>query len=160
MLRRCVSAVALAAVALALGCTKAPSDAALAESIRAQFSSDQDLKSSNLNVAVHEGVATISGGVPDASARLEAYKVAAQTTGVKKVDDQMSIEAPQSAEVPPARPRRRLQFLLQSHRRRRRNANRNGARRRFLILMPARSRPLRRMVEDPRTLPPMRLRRM
>ena len=37
MLRRCVSAVALAAVALALGCTKAPSDAALAESIRAQF---------------------------------------------------------------------------------------------------------------------------
>jgi hypothetical protein len=86
------------------GCARGPSDAALAESIKAQMFSDQQLKNSSLNVTVHEGVATISGEVPDDSARLEAYKLAAGTPGVKKVDDQMSVEPPQATMIPPPPP--------------------------------------------------------
>ncbi len=96
MQRRFALASALAAMAIAFGCTKAPSDAAMAQSIKAQMFSDQQLKNANLNITVNQGVATISGDVSDDSARLEAYKLAAQTPGIKKVDDQMSVEAPQA----------------------------------------------------------------
>lgn len=104
MQRRFAPVFALAAVAIAFGCTKAPSDAAMAESIKAQMFSDQQLKNSNLNITVNQGVATISGDVSDDSARLEAYKLAAQTAGIKKVDDQMSVETPQATLIPPPPP--------------------------------------------------------
>jgi BON domain len=100
MPRRYALAFVLAAFALGFGCTKAPSDAALAEKIKAQMFSDQQLKNSNLNVTVTDGVATLSGEVTDDAAKQEAYKLTAQTPGVKKVDDQMSIEMPQATEVP------------------------------------------------------------
>jgi len=95
---RFVLALLLASAAVVSGCARGPGDAALAKSIRAQISADQQLKGSSLSVSVKQGVATITGNVPDDSARLEAYKIAAQTPGVKKVDDQMSsITAPPQA---------------------------------------------------------------
>ena len=104
MQRKFALAIALAALFVVCGCTKAPSDAAMAESIKAQMFSDQQMKNSNLNVAVNQGVATLSGEVADDSTRLEAYKLAAQTPGIKKVEDQMSVEAPQATLIlPPPR---------------------------------------------------------
>lgn len=95
---RFVLVLLLASAAVVSGCARGPGDAALAKSIRAQISADQQLKGSSLSVSVKQGVATITGNVPDDSARLEAYKIAAQTPGVKKVDDQMSsITAPPQA---------------------------------------------------------------
>ncbi len=104
MRRRYVLALTLAFLSIGFGCAKAPSDAAMAESIKAQMFSDQQLKSSSLNVTVHQGVATVSGEVPDDSARLEAYKLAAGTAGIKKVDDQMSVAPPQATLIPPSPP--------------------------------------------------------
>jgi hypothetical protein len=104
MQRRYVLALTLAFLSIGFGCTKAPSDAAMAESIKAQMFSDQQLKNSSLNVTVEKGVAKLSGEVSDDSARLEAYKLAAGTPGIKKVDDQMSVAPPQATLIPPPPP--------------------------------------------------------
>jgi hypothetical protein len=102
MRRRFVLALTVAAIGLGIGCAKGLSDAGLAQNIKTQISADQQLKNSSLNVSVSEGVATLSGNASDDSARLEAYKVAAQTPGVKRVDDQMTTVSapPQVAEIP------------------------------------------------------------
>jgi hypothetical protein len=108
MRRRFVLALTVAALGLGIGCAKGLSDAGLAQNIKTQISADQQLKNSSLNVSVSQGVATLSGNASDDSARLEAYKVAAQTPGVKRVDDQMSTVSapPQAADIsqpaPPA----------------------------------------------------------
>jgi hypothetical protein len=95
---RFVLVLMLASAAVVSGCARGPGDAGLAESIKVQISADQQLKSSSLSVSVKQGVATITGNISDDSARLEAYKIAAQTPGVKRVDDQMSsITAPPQA---------------------------------------------------------------
>ncbi len=106
MRRRLVLALTVAALFLG-SCAKRLSDASLAQNIKSQISADQQLKNSSLNVNVSQGVATLSGNVSDDSARLEAYKLAAQTPGVKKVDDQMSTvpsPPPQAGEIPRAAP--------------------------------------------------------
>ena len=82
--RRFALALTLIVFLFGIGCAKAPSDAALAESIKAQMFSDQQLKNSSLNVTVQKGVATLSGEVSDDSARLEAFKLAAGTAGIKR----------------------------------------------------------------------------
>lgn len=105
--RRLVFALTVAAVVSGIGCAKGLSDAGLAQNIKAQISADRQLKNSSLNVSVSQGVATLSGDVSDDSARLEAYKLAAQTAGVKKVDDEMSTvpsARPQATDIPQAAP--------------------------------------------------------
>jgi BON domain len=106
MRRRFVLALTVAAVGLGIGCAKGLNDAGLAQNIKVQISADQQLKNSSLNVSVSQGVATLSGNVSDDAARLEAYKLAAQTPGVKKVDDQMSTVSapPQAADNPQPAP--------------------------------------------------------
>jgi hypothetical protein len=90
MLLRLVLVMMLTALAAEFGCASRTDDAALSENIKAQIFADQQLKDASLSVGVDQGVATLSGNVSDDSARLEAYKIAAQTPGVKRVDDQMS----------------------------------------------------------------------
>jgi len=92
-----VTLSAILAVALIVGCAKRPDDAALVTNIKSQMFSDQLLKGSNLQVTSTIGVVTLGGTVPSDAARLEAYKVAAQTPGVVKVDDQMTVQALRAA---------------------------------------------------------------
>jgi hypothetical protein len=91
--------------ALALGCAKKPDDAQLATTIKAQMFSDPQTKDSGLQVAVKDGVVTLSGTVPSDAARYEAYKLATTTPGVTKVNDQTVVPAPapptQTAEATP-----------------------------------------------------------
>jgi hypothetical protein len=84
------------------GCSRfgGHSDEAIATDIKAKMFSDPALKSTNLNVAVKNGVATLAGEVPDDTARLAAYKLASQAEGVSKVNDQMSVVAAQAALSP------------------------------------------------------------
>ncbi len=90
--------------AIVVGCAKRPNDAQLTTNIKAQLFSDPQTKNTNLQIAVKNGVATISGTVPNNGARYEAYKIAASTPGVSKVDDQMTIQTPeQTAETTPPR---------------------------------------------------------
>jgi BON domain len=93
------------AIALAAGCAKKPDDAALVTNIKAQMFSDPQLKDSSLQVVSTGGQITLSGTVPNDAARYEAYKLATQTPGVSKVNDQMTVQAAaQSAEAEPPKP--------------------------------------------------------
>ena len=92
----------LFALALIFGCTAKPNDAQLATNVKAQMFSDPQTNGANLQVAVKDGVATLSGSVPSDAARLEAYKIATNTPGVSKVNDQMTVQAlQQTAQVNP-----------------------------------------------------------
>jgi hypothetical protein len=106
-------AIVLAAGLMGLNCSHKASDDALANSIKASLFSDQTTKPENIAVAVKDGVVTLSGDVTTADAALEAMKVANGTTGVKSVQDQLTINgaaaatqlpnagSPQTAATPP-----------------------------------------------------------
>jgi outer membrane murein-binding lipoprotein Lpp len=90
---------AFLAAGLVAGCSSAPKDQDIATNIKARMFSDPQVKSAQVDVAVKDGEATLSGDVPDDGARLEAFKVATDTPGVKHVMDKMTVQA---AEVAPA----------------------------------------------------------
>ncbi|MGA9183736.1 MAG: BON domain-containing protein, partial [Candidatus Acidiferrales bacterium] len=93
MRRRFLLPIATLAILLAAGCSKAPNDAAIATSIKAQMFSEAQLKDASLNVVSSKGQVTISGTVSSDAARLDAYKIASQTSGVSKVIDEMVVNA-------------------------------------------------------------------
>lgn len=93
-----------ALAALALGCARKADDAQLATTIKAQMFSDPQTKDSSLQVAVKDGVVTLSGTVSSDAARYEAYKLATTTPGVTKVNDETIVQASvptQTAETTP-----------------------------------------------------------
>ncbi|MFZ3200523.1 MAG: BON domain-containing protein, partial [Candidatus Acidiferrales bacterium] len=95
--------IAVLAVALAAGCSRKPDDAALVTNIKSQMFSDAQLKDASLQVTSQNGEVTLSGSVPSDAAHLEAYKIATETSGVTKVDDQIVVErapAPEARAVP------------------------------------------------------------
>jgi hypothetical protein len=83
-----------------------PDDAAITTDIKAKMYSDPNLKSATVDVSSKDGIVTLSGQVPDDSARLAAYKIATESKGVTKVNDQMTVQAaasnPVAAEPEPA----------------------------------------------------------
>ena len=112
MSRRTFTAIAVLAVFLAVACSKKADDTAIVTSIQSQMFADANLKGSTLHVLSDNGEVTLSGTVPTVLARLDAYKIASQTRGVKKVNDQMtvleaeaaSLAAPHRATPPPPKP--------------------------------------------------------
>ena len=87
-------AAAIIVAALITGCSKKIDDAALATRIRSQLASDPILSGSDLQAHSAKGVVTLTGTAANDAARLEAYKLAAQTPGVVKIDDQMTVLPP------------------------------------------------------------------
>ncbi len=88
-----VGAIGLVALlALATGCAKKPSDDTLANDIKAKLLSDPDLRSTNINVAGASGAVTMSGHVPNPDRELKAVKIANDTPGVSRVDDQIKVQ--------------------------------------------------------------------
>jgi len=96
MRHRAALSIAALAIALAAGCNKKPDDAGIVTQIQSQMFSEPQLKDTSLEVASHNGEVTLSGTVPSDAAHLEAYKIASQTPGVSKVDDQVTVERPQA----------------------------------------------------------------
>src|SRR5215469_16908205 len=96
-----VSLMLLATLSFAVSCSKfgKPSDDAITNDIKARMFSDPTLKSANINVAVKDGVVTLSGEASDDAVRLAAEKLANDTKGVTKVNDQ--IVATIAAATPP-----------------------------------------------------------
>lgn len=89
-------------IALIASCSTKPNDAQMATNLKAQMFSDSQTKNADLQVAVKNGVVTLSGTAPSDAARYEAYKLAASTPGVSKVNDQMIMQMPaQTAEAMP-----------------------------------------------------------
>src|ERR1700746_2969806 len=77
-----------------------PDDAAITTDIKAKMFSEPSLKSANIEVSSLGGEVTLTGLVPNDSARLAAFKIASETKGVSKVNDQMTVMAAQA--TPPA----------------------------------------------------------
>ena len=77
-----------------------PDDAAITTDIKAKMFSEPSLKSANVEVSSLGGEVTLAGQVPNDSARLAAFKIASETKGVSKVNDQMTVLAAQA--TPPA----------------------------------------------------------
>jgi hypothetical protein len=61
--------------------------------------SDPQVKAANVDVAVKDGEATLSGEVPNDGARYQAFKLATDTPGVKHVVDKMTVQTAQVAPV-------------------------------------------------------------
>lgn len=53
---------------------------------------DKTLTTSNIDLDVKNGVATLKGAVPDAKAKLKAVELAEETVGISKVVDQLTIQ--------------------------------------------------------------------
>jgi hypothetical protein len=96
---RLALAVSLLSIFFAMGCSKKADDAAIITNVQSQMFSDPQLKGADLKVTSADGEVTLSGTVPSDAARLDAFKLATQTTGVTKVNDQMSVGPAQSSIV-------------------------------------------------------------
>lgn len=79
-----------------------PDDGAITTDIKAKMFSEPSLKAASVDVSSRGGEVTLTGQVPDDSARLAAYKIASEAKGVTKVNDQMTVLAAQAASVTPA----------------------------------------------------------
>jgi hypothetical protein len=96
--------VLLAAVLLVAGCASGPNDERLVSDIKAKFYSDPQLKTASLQVTSQQGEVTLSGEVPSEAARYQAFKIALDTPGVKKVNDQMTVKLAEVAPPPQPEP--------------------------------------------------------
>ena len=87
------------AVGFSASCGKMakPDDARISTDIKAKMFSEPSLKATNVDVSSRGGEVTLTGQVRDDSARLAAYKIASETKGVTKVNDQMTLLAAQAA---------------------------------------------------------------
>ncbi|HET7892421.1 MAG TPA: BON domain-containing protein [Candidatus Sulfotelmatobacter sp.] len=83
-------------------------DNTITTDIKAKMFSEPLLKSAAVNVTVKNGIVTITGTVPDDSARRAGERIASETKGVRQVIDSTTVTAPpQAAEnvpVPPPQP--------------------------------------------------------
>lgn len=104
--KRLASLALIAALTFSISCNRfmKPDDGAISTDIKAKMFSDASLKSSNVDVSTHDGVVTLSGQVTDDSARLAAFKIATETKGVTRVNDQMIVAPLQAAVTPPTTP--------------------------------------------------------
>jgi BON domain len=75
----------------AAGCSRKVDDATLATQIKSQMFSDMQLNGANLEVTSKDGQVTLTGTVPNDAARYKAYKIANETAGVAKVNDQITV---------------------------------------------------------------------
>lgn len=87
-------AMAALAIALAGGCAKKPDDASRVTQIKSEMASDPALRDESPQVSSEKSSVTLSGTVSSGAARLQALKIAAQTPGVTKVNDELIVEAP------------------------------------------------------------------
>jgi BON domain/YMGG-like Gly-zipper len=79
------------------GCSKSvetpttPTDASITDAVKANLSSDSQLSGQRVDVTVSNGEVTLSGEVSSDAAHLQAYKLANETPGVKKVNDLLQV---------------------------------------------------------------------
>lgn len=83
-----------------VACSKGPTDDEITKAIQASYYADPQVKDEKITIDVKGGEVTLSGGVSSDAARLQAYKLAAQTAGVQRVNDQMQVSAAQAAPAP------------------------------------------------------------
>src|SRR5437667_1669976 len=92
--------------AMSVSCSRigAPGDDAITTDIKAKMFSEPALKAATVDVVSKHGEVTLTGQVPDDAARLAAYKIATETKGVSRVNDQMSVAVAEITVPQPATP--------------------------------------------------------
>ncbi len=86
-------------LAVAAGaCKSGPDDAALTQSVKAKIQAAANLAGAKVDVAVKEGVVTLSGTVDNDAAKAAAETVAKGVEGVKSVTNNITVKPP----APPA----------------------------------------------------------
>jgi BON domain len=89
--RQAVLSIAVLVSIFAAGCSRKVDDATLATQIKSQMFSEMQLNGANLEVTSKDGQVTLTGTVPNDAARYKAYKIANETAGVAKVNDQITV---------------------------------------------------------------------
>src|SRR5512147_1023189 len=95
---------ALLALALAVGCTRARSDAQIIGEVVTKINSDPKISEKHISVMSANGVVTLTGSAASDEERAQAANDAAQIDGVKTVVNNLLIAAPpsfQASELPP-----------------------------------------------------------
>jgi BON domain len=90
------------ALTMSVSCSRIgkPSDEAITTDIKAKMFSEPALKAATVDVVSNHGEVTLTGQVPDDAAKLAAYKIASETKGVSRVNDQMSVATAQMTAQP------------------------------------------------------------
>src|SRR5215469_819147 len=94
---------------LSIGCSRHPSDEAIAKNIESKVAADPDTKDSQVNVAARDGKVTLSGKVRTPAAQQKVEQIAREEPGIASVDDQSTVDpamevAPAMAAAPPPLP--------------------------------------------------------
>jgi len=87
-------AALLTALALALGCSKAPNDAQIASDIQGKLNADSGLQGKQLAVQAANGTVTLSGAVDNDAQRDAAARYASSEPGVKQVVNNLQVAPP------------------------------------------------------------------
>jgi hypothetical protein len=82
------------------GCSKAPNDTAIADSVKAGLFSDPQLKTESIGINVNNGEVTLTGEVSSEAARQQVQSLVRGVAGVKNVNDQLQVK-PAIAALPP-----------------------------------------------------------
>jgi|HubBroStandDraft_6_1064221.scaffolds.fasta_scaffold42563_4 hypothetical protein len=95
-------AVLALALAVAVGCSKAPNDAQIASDIQAKINADSGLQGKQLGVQAAGGVVTLSGTVDNDAQREAASRYAGSEAGVKQVFNNLQVVASAAQTAPAA----------------------------------------------------------
>jgi hypothetical protein len=100
------AAVLLTALAAAVGCSKAPTDAQIASDIQNKLNTDSGLQGKQLIVQADKGSVTLSGQVDNDAQRDAAARYASSEPGVKQVVNNLQVGPPPApeAQAPPQQP--------------------------------------------------------
>jgi hypothetical protein len=83
------------------GCSKAPNDTAIADSVKAGLFSDPQLKTESIGINVNNGEVTLMGEVSSDGARQQVQSLVRGIPGVKNVNDQLQVKSPMAVAPPP-----------------------------------------------------------
>jgi hyperosmotically inducible periplasmic protein len=98
---RALSIGVMLTVSLALAGCRGPNDEALTQQVRAKIHADAGLATQSINVAVKDGVATLTGTVNSEPNKTRAEEIAKSVEGVKSVTNNLTVRPPVVNATPP-----------------------------------------------------------
>ena len=115
--------VLIAAIALAVGCNKAPNDAQVSSDIQNKLNSDSGLQGKQIGVQSSNGIVTLSGSVDNDAQRDAAARYASSEPGVHQIINNLKVpevsapaETAQETPAPASKPSPRARHASRPHR--------------------------------------------
>lgn len=115
--------VLIAAIALAVGCNKAPNDAQVSSDIQSKLNSDSGLQGKQISVQSSNGIVTLSGSVDNDAQRDAAARYASSEPGVHQIINNLKVpevsapaETAQETPAPAPKPSPRARHVSRPHR--------------------------------------------